>query len=289
MPGTQKWIVGIDVRPRSDGAVRFGAWLHAQTGGTAELLGVHVAESQPLVEHGQLASDTREQLRLTAERAVERVGARAAFAAIEVVEAEHPVRALETAHEVEGAYGLIVGRRAAGAGEALIRLGSVARRLLRRLVAPTFIVPPDVEAGRLGDGPIVVALTPTAASAGAVAVAHSLATATGRPLVFVHAAQISEEHAASDRPPAARAEATAAGTLTRAWLEERGLVGRLVVRGGEALTAVLSTAASEAAPFLVCGSRQLSAVERIFGLSLSSDLAAQAAIPVLVVPPDAGG
>lgn len=283
MPEKQKWIVGVDLRERSDGAVRFAAWLRSHTQAATELIGVHAIALETYAEIGRPVDrvHAREKIRLAAERTIERAGARAAFRAIEVLESDRPEEALEAAREVEDADGLIVGRRAAGSGAELIRLGSVARRLLRRLVVPTFVVPPDVEAGQLGEGAVVVAIAPTPASVGAVAVGRSLATATGRGVVFVQVAQVPDLTAPV---PGAGSETEA---LTRSWLAEQGAVGQLDVRKGDALAEVLAAAAEHAAPFLVCGSRQLSGVERVFEVSLSSQLAAQAAIPVLVVPPDA--
>ncbi|MBZ5715667.1 hypothetical protein [Nannocystis pusilla] len=79
-------IVGLELDERSDGAARLGAWLHGQTQGTAVLFGVHVAHHEAFAELGQGASPTRILELFAAERAVERVGARAAFAGIEVVE-----------------------------------------------------------------------------------------------------------------------------------------------------------------------------------------------------------
>lgn len=292
MTAKQKWVVGIDLRQRSDGAVRFGTWLHTQAPQAVELVGVHVLEPDEL-DLLATRSRTREQMRLAAEQTLDRADARAAFVGVDVVEADHPVTALETTLRRESAHGIIIGRRAAGDSAALIRLGSVARRMLRRLVAPTFVVPPDFDVAQLGDGPILVAVTPDEASVGAVKVARVLAAALRRPLQFVRAVSTPTKYVPLDRADAVLAEREAqqqraADALTQSWLIEQGATGPLLTRRGDELSVIMAAAAAHAAPFVVCGSRLLSALERVFGLSVSSELAAQATTPVLVVPSDAG-
>jgi nucleotide-binding universal stress UspA family protein len=287
MSAQQPWIVGIDLRPRSDGAVRFGAWLQAQASDDVNLFGVHVLESDD-----ERRTDPRELAQEATEVALERAGVRAAFARVEVVAADRPEVALESLQRSEAARGLIIGRRAAADDEAIIRLGSVARRVLRRLVAPTFVVPPGLDAAKLGAGPIVVAVTPDEASVGAVKFARQLAATLRRSLVYVAVVSTSTDFIPPDRLDAVLAERAAqkvraAEALTQAWLLERGAQERLVVRRGDVLTQIMAAAAELSAPFVVTGSRKLSAVERLFGLSVASWLAAQAALPVLVVPSDA--
>ena len=164
--------------------------------------------------------------------------------------------------------------------------------MLRRLVAPTFVVPPELEADKIGAGPIVVAVTPVDASVGAVKFAQRLATELGRSLVYVTVVSTSADYIPPDRLDAVLAERVAqklrsAEAVTHAWLLGLGATERLVVRRGDVLTEILAAAAELSAPFVVTGSRKLSTVERLFGLSVASWLAAQAALPVLVVPSDA--
>lgn len=287
MIAQQPWIIGIDLRPRSDGAVRFGGWLQAQAPESVKLLGVHALEHD---EDRYLHS--REQVEVAIEETLERAGVRAAFTSVEVSAADRPETALESLQRAEDAHGLIIGRRATADSGAIIRLGSVARRMLRRLVAPTFVVPPELEADKIGAGPIVVAVTPDEASVGAVKFARRLATELRRSLVYVTAVATSADYIPDDRLDAVLAERVAqrvrsAEAITHAWLLGLGARERLVVRRGDALTQILAAAVELSAPFVVTGSRKLSTVERLFGLSVASWLAAQAALPVLVVPSDA--
>lgn len=288
------WIVGVDLRHRSDGAVRFGGWLHEQTRGAVELVGIHAVPPSVLDELDRFEGRVRvrERLRTEAELATERAGARGAFTAVELVEAEAPGEALASERAGRAAAGLIVGRKAASDGRDLVRLGSVARRLLQRLVAPTFVVAPDLAPERLGAGPIVVAVTPAEASLGAVKTGVAMAGALGRPLLFVRVVSVPEEYTQIYWSVDALTEfrdqtVTAARDHTAEWLKEQGRSEPLEVRYGDVVPEILAVAAEQAAPFVVCGSRMLSRAERLIALSTSSELAARSPVPVLVVPPDA--
>ena len=286
MTAQQPWIIGIDLRPRSDGAVRFGGWLHAQAPEHVKLLGVHVlGHDDDGDQHG------RERVQVAIAETLARARVRAAFASVEVIAADRPETALESRQRDEAARGLIIGRRAATDSDALIRLGSVARRVLRRLVAPTFVVPPELEVEKIGAGPIVVAVTPDETSVGAVKIARRLATELGRSLVYLTVVSTSLDYIPTDRLDAVLAERIAqkmrgAEAVTHAWLLGLGARERLIVRRGDVLAELLAAAAELSAPFVVSGSRKLSPAERLFGLSVTSYVAAHAALPVLVVPSD---
>lgn len=291
------WIVGVDLRHRSDGAVRFGAWLREQTGKAVELVGIHVAPTKVLDELDQFEGRTRVRERLQTEAilALRQAGAEEAFPPVEVAEADDPADALASERAQRGAAGLIVGRKAASDGRDLVRLGSVARRLLQRLVVPTFVVPPDLDADKhLASltGPVVIAVTPAEASIGAVQVGVALAKLLGRPALFVRAVNVPEEYTQIYWSTEALAQfklqtIEAASDRTAAWLTEQGRTEPVTVRYGDTLTEILAVVTEQRAPLLVCGSRLLSRAERLIALSSSSELAARAAVPVLVVPPDA--
>jgi hypothetical protein len=46
MTARRTWIVGIDLRARSDGAARFGAWLQAQAPEALEVIGLHALKAE---------------------------------------------------------------------------------------------------------------------------------------------------------------------------------------------------------------------------------------------------
>lgn len=290
----QKWIVGVDLRHRSDGAVRFAGWLQRHLSEPQEFVGIHVAPRAALDEMAQFEGHARvrERLQLEAELALDRAQVRGAFAAVEVVEGGHPAEVLAKARADRSATGLVVGRKAAIDGRDLVRLGSVARRLLQGLVAPTFVVPPDLAADELGAGPVVVAVTPAESSVGALHVGVRLAAQLGREVQFVRAVNLPEEYAQLYWVGDALAnfqeqQVKAAEGTTTAWLAERGYPAKPVVRYGDEVEEILSVATWLSAPLIVCGSRLLGRVERLVALSVSSELAARAKVPVLVVPPDA--
>ena len=82
------------------------------------------------------------------------------------------------------ASGLVIGRAAERGSRAVVRLGRVARRVLRRLPCPVVVVPPDLSA--VADGPILLATDLDVASASAVTFARDLAARHGRELKVVH-------------------------------------------------------------------------------------------------------
>jgi len=287
-----KWIVGIDVRRRSDGAVAFAAWLHAQMRDV--LIGVHVAAREMFTAMDQLAgpvlSDVR--LRVELERSLVEAGLGDAFARVEVIEALDPVGPLELRCGEEAATGLIIGRVAGQSGDETVRLGAVARRLLRGLVAPIWVVPPDLTQAGIGGGTVLVAVTPEEDSVGAVRMAWRLAAALGRTVMFVRVVNEVVEHSSLFPPGDALREQETnllrdAEAHTRGWLMDLEVEGPLDVRRGGTLEQILAAVRRHEAAFVVCGSRKLGLLGRLFSGSLSSELAAHSPVPVLVVPPDA--
>ena len=88
------------------------------------------------------------------------------------------------AHAAEGAAGLVIGRAARAGEESFVRLGPVARRLLRRLPGPVVVAPRDLMA--VPPGPILLATDLGDATAAALPFAQRLAARHGRPLELVH-------------------------------------------------------------------------------------------------------
>src|SRR5690606_31904612 len=68
-----------------------------------------------------------------------------------------------------------------------VRLGRVARKMLRRLPVPVVVVPPDLEKDAIGDGPVLCTIDTDAHSLAAVRFARELARAVGRELELAHA------------------------------------------------------------------------------------------------------
>jgi len=290
-----RWIVGLDLRPAGQGALRFARWL-ASDGrkGDTSFVGIHVLVEDHLqaalrYHHlDELTQGAREQAQVT----VSKANATDIFGELHVVQGHTAEQALEKARVEHGAGGVVVGRQAPRSGHHVFRLGKVARRMLRTLQAPVVVVPPDWEPAHVtAAGPVICA---TNLCEGVTTAAHFAAGAAAhlsRPLVMVHAVSVPENYGAHYLPEASRkkiaseSEANAVRELA-AWLEQQGITGaQAVVRPGHVIEQVLDLASETNAALLVTGSRRLSTMERLLLNSVSSDLAASAPCPVAVVPP----
>jgi nucleotide-binding universal stress UspA family protein len=281
-----RWIVGLDLRPESEGPARFTRWLveRSRAAGGERPVFVHVLEEEHLrhalrVHHLDAVTAAA---RGAAERLLSRAGAAGELRIVQGLTAED---ALEEARAAADAAGIVVGRAAGREGAAIVRLGRVARRLLRRLASPVVVVPPDLRAEDLGDGP-VVALTSLAPDAvPACRLAATLAADLGRPLAICHVARA---EVLPYLPPEAidldGRRASGEEALAR-WLTAEGLrADRTVVLAGSTVERALEWAEGERAPLLVAGSRHLSTRERLFQTSVGSALASTARIPIVVAP-----
>ncbi len=185
-----RWVVGLDLRPESQGAVHFGVWLakqmHEQP--RQSLIGVHVVEQEstfPILRY-----HAEEEVRLGAIEA----GKRAVEAAMATEWVGEPHVVLGTTADdrlasvvpLYRADGLILGRQAKAGEDRLVRLGRVARRLLRRLPVPIFVVPPDLLASDLREGPVIVATDLQDDSVAAGHFGQMLASRLSREIVLAH-------------------------------------------------------------------------------------------------------
>lgn len=158
---SEQWIVGVDLRQRSDGAVRFAGWLWRAMAADVRptLHGVHVIESAQLKALRQFGSRAEIERRVAGEVGftIERAGAAEAFERTAVIEHRRVDVHLAELAEGIGATTLLVGRVSGVDQGGLIRLGTVARRLVRALRRPVIVVPPDLDPAQLGPGPVVLA------------------------------------------------------------------------------------------------------------------------------------
>jgi nucleotide-binding universal stress UspA family protein len=296
MATTNKWTLGLDLREGAEGPLVFARWLCTQLAatGTAVLEPIHVIEQDQI---GLLASaDKREQLVALAEDAVARTltrtGDPAPLADMRLVEVGEPEDVLAAA--ARDAEGLIIGRLAPRGKDKLLRLGGVARRLLRRLAAPTLVVPPDLRPEQIGKGPIILACDGHEDSIGATRFALHMADRLRRELILAHVVPMpygwSVGYLPADAVVQVRADLRTQGerTLER-FATQHNITGlRGVVCEGMVADELTSLAKAEDALMLVAGSRKLNAIERLFVTSVGSELAASASCPTAVVPPDYG-
>lgn len=288
------WLVGLDLRDRSDGALVFANWMatHADPAGYHSFAGKHVVETpvvpvEALMTKG-VAADAAEK---AAAEQLEKKGLSELFSEVSVVESDSAGDVLFRTIEDGTLDGLIVGRRAGKDGRGIVRLGRVARRLTRRLPKPLIVVPPNLE--NVGAGPIVVATDATDSSDGAAQFALTLAATLGRSLVFASCAGMNDAVVGLAYVPVTTWKEIQQGTLKQvrkrldAWLDEHKLSQHesRILEGATVME--LAALGNELdASLLVCGSRKLSAVERLFSASTGTALAGLAGQAVAIVPTD---
>jgi nucleotide-binding universal stress UspA family protein len=283
-----RWIVGLDFKDRSGGALHMAAWMRARARDTApqEFVGVHVLPER--IRRMMVLEATADAPALTVAdmRIVAESGVESPFDGWCADWAGSPEEGLMLAAANPDVTGILIGR-ASGRDKGLPRLGRVARRLLRRLSVPVMVVPPDLTGDEIGAGPIVLATDLDDASIPAAEMAEGLALAFGRELLVVSVEE-TFNHIAALAPDAfvpLMSVQRRTEDDVRAWTRARGLgSARVLLCEGERVSAVTSVAHERDAAFVVCGSRCLSLAKRIFSSSTASELARRGRRPVLVVP-----
>jgi nucleotide-binding universal stress UspA family protein len=293
---TNRWIVGLDLRPTGQGAIRFARWLAgASREGQPSFVGVHVLEEDTLraalrYHHlDELVRGAREE----AEMLVRNASATGVVGELRIEQGLHAEQTLESIRVEQQADGLVVGRQAPREGHHVVRLGRVARRLLRSLGGPVVVVPPDWEPQQMvTDGPVVCATDLGDDAVPAARFAAELARRLGRELLVAHVVPFPEDYGANYIPAATRqkiaVESQQAGERElAAWLAGLGLTvpTTAVVREGHVTDQVLQLVKERHASLIVTGSRRLSTLERLLLTSVGSELAATAPVPVIVAPP----
>jgi nucleotide-binding universal stress UspA family protein len=282
MTAIKPWILGLDLSPRSDGALVFAAWLRSAG---ATVIGVHALEAWAnrfIVEVEQAEASVRDAV---AERC-----ARLGVAPLTSVSLAHVLRAeeglLQAAATAGG--GIVIGRAAPRGERSLVRLGQVARRVLRELPGPVVVVPPDLV--KVAPGPILLATDLTPSSDAAAHLAIELAATQGRPLEVVHVGEPRHSELIDERDPAwqRQREIYRAGIRASAetWAAGLGIGDRTRhVLFGDCAEEIAAAATRLQAALIVTGSRRLGLIGRVFSTSTASSLAGLAECPVAVVPP----
>lgn len=282
-----KWLIGVDLDERSTGALQMAAWLSTQPSREhVELVAVHVIDTRLLSPVGGSWP-----LCTAAERALHDVIARSGLSTI-IADARVITAATVEDGLAEAAApfdGLLIGRAAPRQGHAWVRLGSVARRMLRRLPVPVMVVPPDLSAGEVGGGAVMLATDLAPSSVAAARLSRRIATELERPLVVVNVEPtygiVPDYFGGGALVIPADSRRTVADI--DAWVQpcELGPV-RTCLAEGPISEGLVAAAVRESAPILVVGSRRLSALERVFSSSVGSEVARLADRAVLVVPGD---
>lgn len=285
-----RWMIGLDLGARSRGAVQLAEWLtaNAREHVLHQFVAVHVIDE---ALQRLLRADLLDQLVLRSgkqlDAEIETSSFRSAVIGRRIVTAGTPERGLADTLTTDPCDAIVIGRIASGSDKArLFRLGRVARRLLRRLPRPVVVAPPDLGSNALGRGPLLLATDLGDSSKAAAAFAARLGSELARDVVVVHA------DAGVDVLPSFLGEPIVMQRGPRRipadvddWAKAAGLGGaRTVLAEGDIVESMLSIAKREDAPLIVCGSRGLSTVDRIFASSTATDLARLADRPVIVVP-----
>jgi nucleotide-binding universal stress UspA family protein len=289
-----RWIVGLDLLPRSAGAVHFASWLAGATAprGADGFVAVHVLEQEHL--RAALRTHHLDELLASARAAVVRTleaeGAAGAVGDLDVVQAATADEGLAAARVARDAGAVVLGRRARRDEDRLVRLGRVARRLLRAPPCPLVVVPPDLGPADLGDGPVLVLTSLEDDALSAARFGADLARRTGRRLELLHVVP----HLAANSPeflPAAALEERTEELVAEgeralaAWVRRHALApDATLVRPGDLFSVAPRRAEVARAPVLVVGARRRGAVERWLTPSIATELAATAPVPVAVVP-----
>jgi nucleotide-binding universal stress UspA family protein len=282
-----RWTIGLDLGDRSGGALALASWLRSSSLAPAvqEFVAVHAIDEEVrrLLRTGLL-----DELIAHAQRDLDELVTRSEIAPAviqrSVVTADSPERAIADV-ATAACDAILIGRIAPHDGRQLVRLGRVARRLLRRLPKPVVVAPPDLSLATLGRGPLLLATDLRTASAAAAAFAGRLANELGRKLLVVHVDPIVDvvptfwgDPIVVDLPRRIPADVDA-------WAQNVGLGGaRTHLAAGPLVENVLDIARVEDSPMIICGSRGLGTFDRIFVSSSSIDLARLADRPVAVVP-----
>jgi nucleotide-binding universal stress UspA family protein len=286
-----RWLVGIDLHARSHGAVSTAAWLRAHlrvdpSQAPPEFVGVHVVD-----ERFRESAKVMGALRRAGEEALARAAALGGdaelFRSLEVVMAPSAEDGLQQAAAEFGADAMILGRIAPRGGHELVRLGSVARRMLRRLPVPILIVPPDLERAAIAAGPVLLATDLAPDAAVAAGVAFRLARELGRPIVASHVDSLPDTNQSLldeiwVQPPVTLRRTRAD---VEQWCAAQGIVpAQTLLSHGAVVDDLLEHARRVDACMIVCGSRRLAMLDRVFTSSVGTDLSRVTDRPVLLVP-----
>lgn len=264
------------------------AWLRSHYRGDApvEFVAVHVVDER-LRDSLKVMSEVLAEARRSLASAAARCGVPDPFTDVRIVLAPSVASGLARAVKGQSAEGLIIGRIAPREGHRLVRLGSVARKVLRDLPAPVIVVPPDLGDSDIGDGGIVLATDLDETSIVAARFSARLASELGRDVVATHMdpARDVGHDLLGDRTILASWTPRRTLADVEQWVQEHEIpIARTRLVDDAVVEGLLAVAHHEKAAILACGSRRLGTIDRIFTSSVGTDLARLAERPVLVVP-----
>lgn len=289
-----RWIIGVDLKGRGRGALAWCQYVaqHTRAADDDRFEAIHVLEERdvrPFSSHVSLG----EIERVAREAMNDAVKGSLGAAHIDAIELVHEGTADEAlARKISDSADavLVVGRKAPAAGTGWVRLGRVARRLVRSLPAPVVVVPPDLDPADLGEGPILLATSLNDDSVGAAELAKRLARRWNRRIIVAHVVPGIDDDPPHFVPAATRHQLLAQLRLDgqhglEVWMRQQGLEkSDAAVATGDVIERIEGIAREEKVALIVVGSRKLSTGARLYTSSIGSDLAGSAPVPVAVVP-----
>ena len=295
------WVVGVDFTETSHGALEFAKWLRSHfVGDELEEIAVHVVEPRGILQRfglsmGGEAPTTRAWRRLRALASSHETR----FDDVESVTASSAATELPHAAYRRRASGLIIGRHGPAQRWSWSALGRTSRKLVDSADVPVIVVPPDLDAEQIGQGPIIAVVDPAGGSEAALRFADRLSHLLNRPLLAVSVVDSLSSPLEDDEGSTRAAETASAGpsgvdAMRRA---RRGATQRLIsamrhariwprptrIEAGRTVPCIHRIAAEEDACLIVCGHGE-PRLEQMFAPFPSSDLAAHARTPVCIVP-----
>ena len=135
------WLVGMDLSDKGQGALGYARWLEEALPESERFVGVHVleeAELRQLLRYHHLA-ELEQKAADAAERVVEELGATQVLAERRVICGRSAEQALIDLGHQGDVRALVIGRQARRGEKRVVRLGRVARRLLRTLPSPVVV------------------------------------------------------------------------------------------------------------------------------------------------------
>jgi nucleotide-binding universal stress UspA family protein len=292
-----EWLVGMDLTDRGQGALGYARWLAGVLPPKRDhFIGVHVLEESELLQllrHHHL-EEVEGRAASAAKRVVAQAGAEAVLAELRVLCGRSAEQTLQELARYPGGSALVIGRQARRGEKRVVRLGRVARRLLRSLPGPVVVVPPDLQPNAVGDGPVLLAASTDADATGAAKFAKRIAADLGRPLSVVHVVP-GDDYLAAELIPVGvandyfRERREDHERRLLAWMRAHGLGGvPHLMSEGSVVDRLADVAREERSPLVVTGSRGLGLGGRLFSSSVATDLAGASEVPVAVVPNNGG-
>lgn len=277
--------------------MQFAAWLRRNDAVRPDqIIAVHVVEDESL---GSVVAYHPESEVLGAasdacKRLIENTFTRDVFGPPLVVRARRAEEQLSAAIDLHEADALVIGRQARTGDLRIVRLGRVARRLVRRLPGPVIVVPPELLNHEVGKGPVLLA-TDLGEDRASAAFARRFAHMVGRQVHVVHVVPRPVDEAMSVYLPEVDWGAMVSDRAKQAdarmamWCNEVNLGDspREVVDGPVG-PSIQDVAKRIDACAIVVGSRKLGPMDRLFTASVGSEMASYSGRPVALVPPDAG-